>query len=136
MFINVRDYTTLSREPVANLESPVVGTSLTTATPLKNACEKKDPAALKRRHVGHLKVENGINAPFSRNDKGEGSSGLVPVFPIAVTVKQAANLIGTNDKHIRAAIYARELPVLRLGKSYHIAVSDLTEWFNRKKRTL
>jgi excisionase family DNA binding protein len=81
-------------------------------------------------------VENGINPSFSRKDKSNGSSSLAPIQPIAVTIKHAANLVGTNDKQIRAAIYARELPVLRLGKSYHIAVSDLMEWFNRKKCTL
>ena len=30
--------------------------------------------------------------------------------PIAVTVKQAARLLGTNDKQIRRGIHARELP--------------------------
>jgi excisionase family DNA binding protein len=57
-----------------------------------------------------------------------------PLQPIAVTVEQAARLIGTNDKQIRRAIYARELPAVRLGKSYSIAVADLTKWFERKKR--
>jgi excisionase family DNA binding protein len=54
--------------------------------------------------------------------------------PIAVTIEQAAKLIGTNDKQIRRAIYARELPAVRLGKSYSIAIVDLTRWFERKKR--
>jgi excisionase family DNA binding protein len=52
---------------------------------------------------------------------------------IAVTIKQAARLIGTNDKQIRRAIYAREIQVVRLGKSYSIAVADLKRWFDRKK---
>jgi excisionase family DNA binding protein len=56
--------------------------------------------------------------------------------PIAVTVKQAARLLGTNDKQIRRGIYARELPVVRFGNSYSIAVDDLRAWFNRKKRVL
>ena len=59
---------------------------------------------------------------------------LPPIQPIAVTIEQAAKLIGTNDKQIRRAIYARELPAVRLGKSYSIAISDLTKWFERKKR--
>ena len=54
--------------------------------------------------------------------------------PIAVTIEQAARLIGTNDNQIRRAIYARELPAVRLGKSYSIAIVDLTRWFERKKK--
>ena len=53
---------------------------------------------------------------------------------IAVTIEQAAKLIGTNDKQIRRAIYARELPAVRLGKSYSIAIADLTKWFEHKKK--
>jgi excisionase family DNA binding protein len=56
--------------------------------------------------------------------------------PIAVTVKQAARLLGTNDKQIRRAIHARELPVVRFGNSYSIAVDDLRALFNRKKGVL
>lgn len=55
---------------------------------------------------------------------------------IAVTVMEAAELVGTNDKQIRKAIYARELPVVRLGNSYLIAVEDLIRWFNSKKGKL
>ena len=58
---------------------------------------------------------------------------LAPIPPIAVTAKQAANLVGTNDKQIRRAIYAREIPVARLGKSYSPTVADLIRWFDRKK---
>jgi len=58
----------------------------------------------------------------------------LPIQPIAVTIEQAAKLIGTNDKQIRRAIYARELPAVRLGKSYSIAIADLTKWFERKKK--
>ena len=61
---------------------------------------------------------------------------LPPIQPIAVTIEQAARLIGTNDKQIRRAIYARELPAVRLGKSYSIAIADLTKWFERKKKFL
>lgn len=57
-----------------------------------------------------------------------------PVQAIAVTIEQAAKLIGTNDKQIRRAIYARELPAVRLGKSYSIALADLTKWFEHKKK--
>jgi excisionase family DNA binding protein len=56
--------------------------------------------------------------------------------PIAVTVKHAARLLGTNDKQIRRGIHARELPVVRFGNSYSIAVDDLRAWFNRKKGVL
>ena len=55
---------------------------------------------------------------------------------IAVTVKEAARLLSTNDKQIRWGIYARELPVVRFGNSYSIGVDDLRAWFNRKKATL
>jgi len=63
------------------------------------------------------------------------ASAQVPAIqPIAVTIEQAAKLIGTNDKQIRRAIYAHELPAVRLGKSYSIAIVDLTKWFERKKK--
>ena len=55
---------------------------------------------------------------------------------IAVTVKEAASLIETNPKQIRKALYARELPVVKLGNSYSIGVADLRKWFDEKKRTL
>jgi len=55
---------------------------------------------------------------------------------IAVTVKEAAILIGTNDKQIRKALYARKLPAARLGNAYVIGVEDLRKWFDGKKRTL
>jgi len=58
------------------------------------------------------------------------------IQPIAVTIEQAARLIGTNDKQIRRSIYARELQAVRLGKSYSIAIADLTKWFERKKKLL
>ena len=58
------------------------------------------------------------------------------VTPIAVTVKEAARLLGTNDKQIRRGIYARELPVVRFGNSYSIGLDDLRAWFNRKKGVL
>jgi excisionase family DNA binding protein len=61
---------------------------------------------------------------------------LRAIPPIAVTIEQAAKLIGTNDKQIRRAIYAHELPAVRLGKSYSIAVADLTRWFEGKKKFL
>lgn len=55
---------------------------------------------------------------------------------IAVTVKEAAILIGTNDKQIRKALHARELPAAKLGNAYSIGVADLRKWFDGKKRTL
>ncbi len=55
---------------------------------------------------------------------------------IAVTVKEAATLIGTNTKQIRKAMYARELPAARLGNSYAIGVEDLRRWFDSKKKLL
>ena len=55
---------------------------------------------------------------------------------IAVSVKEAAKLLATNDKQIRRGIYARELPVVRFGNSYSIAVEDLMRWLSSKERTL
>jgi len=63
-----------------------------------------------------------------------GVAQVPPIQQIAVTIGEAAKLIGTNDKQIRRAIYARELPAVRLGKSYSIAIADLRSWFERKKR--
>jgi len=63
-----------------------------------------------------------------------GVAQVPPVQQIAVTIDEAAKLVGTNDKQIRRAIYARELPAVRLGKSYSIAIADLKTWFERKKR--
>jgi len=55
---------------------------------------------------------------------------------IAVTVKEAAELVGTNQKQIRRALYRRELQAAKLGKSYSIAVEDLRKWFDSKKGIL
>ncbi len=73
-------------------------------------------------------------SPAAGHPDSVRSKGLAP--PIAVTVKQAARLLGTNDKQIRRGIHARELPVVRFGNSYSIAVDDLRTWFNRKKGVL
>ena len=75
------------------------------------------------------------SAPEGRDESRSGSPEQA-LTPIAVTVKQAARLLGTNDKQIRRGIYARELPVVRFGNSYSIAVDDLKAWFNRKKGVL
>lgn len=66
---------------------------------------------------------------------GKRMSNVAP-NRIAVTVKEAARLLSTNDKQIRRGIHARELPVVRFGNSYSIGVDDLRAWFNRKKATL
>ena len=77
--------------------------------------------------------ESAPQSPAAGNADSVRSKELTP---IAVTVKQAARLLGTNDKQIRRGIYARELPVVRFGNSYSIAVDDLRAWFNRKKGVL
>ncbi len=50
--------------------------------------------------------------------------------------KHGAPVISSSGSSgvIRRAIYARELPAVRLGKSYSIAIADLTKWFERKKK--
>ena len=78
--------------------------------------------------------ESDLQSPAAGHLDVHRSKELTP--PIAVTVKQAARLLGTNDKQIRRGIYARELPVVRFGNSYSIAVDDLKAWFNRKKGIL
>jgi excisionase family DNA binding protein len=78
--------------------------------------------------------ESAVPSPAEGHSDFVRSKELTP--PIAVTVKQAARLLGTNDKQIRRGIYARELPVVRFGNSYSIAVDDLKVWFNRKKGVL
>jgi hypothetical protein len=57
---------------------------------------------------------------------------------IAVRINEAAAMVSMDPNSIRRAIYARELPVVQHGrnKPYYIAVKDLIDWFNRKKRTL
>lgn len=55
---------------------------------------------------------------------------------IAVNIKEAAKLVGTNDKQIRRALYRRELQAAKLGKSYSIGVEDLRKWFDSKKTLL
>ena len=72
----------------------------------------------------------------SRTRGGSVSSKSPLLDRIAVTVKEAAILIGTSDKQIRKALYARELPAARLGKAYSIGVADLRKWFDGKKTTL
>jgi len=76
-----------------------------------------------------------MQEPSSRTSVVRDPS-IPSVSVIAVTVKQAARLLGTNDKQIRRGIYARELPVVRFGNSYSIAVDDLRAWFNGKKGVL
>jgi excisionase family DNA binding protein len=78
--------------------------------------------------------ESVVPSPTAGHPDFSRSKELTP--PIAVTVKQAARLLGTNDKQIRRGIYARELPVVKFGNSYSIAVDDLRAWFNRKKGVL
>jgi excisionase family DNA binding protein len=77
--------------------------------------------------------ESAVPSPAAGHPDSIRSKELTP---IAVTVKQAARLLGTNDKQIRRGIHARELPVVRFGNSYSIAVDDLRAWFNRKKGVL
>jgi hypothetical protein len=57
---------------------------------------------------------------------------------IAVRVEEAAELVSMHPNAIRKAIYAREIPAVQHGtnKPYYILVSDLIDWFNRKKKTL
>jgi hypothetical protein len=55
---------------------------------------------------------------------------------VAVTVKEATELLATNHKQIRRGMYARELPVVRFENSHSIGVDDLRAWFNRKKAIL
>ena len=84
--------------------------------------------------------ESAVPSPAAGHPDSIRSSPTGPheqaLTPIAVTVKRAAQLLGTNDKQIRRGIYARELPVVRFGNSYSIAVDDLRAWFNRKKGVL
>ena len=68
--------------------------------------------------------------------KGPASSKTPLLDRIAVTVREAAVLIGSSDKQIRKALYARELPAAKLGKAYSIGVDDLRKWFDEKKRTV
>jgi hypothetical protein len=58
------------------------------------------------------------------------------VTKIAVRVEEAAALLSMHVNAIRKAIYGRELPVFQHApnKPYYILVSDLVDWFNRKKR--
>lgn len=60
------------------------------------------------------------------------------VGKIAVRIEEAAEMLSMHANSIRRAIYARELPVVQHAgnKPYYISVSDLTDWFNRKKKTL
>jgi excisionase family DNA binding protein len=55
---------------------------------------------------------------------------------IAVTVKEAARLIGCPPSRIRTALYGRELRCAKMGNSYFIKVADLTAWFEGKLRKL
>ena len=71
-----------------------------------------------------------------KNERWIVSSKSPLLDRIAVTVKEAAILIGTNDKQIRKALHARELPAAKLGNAYSIGVADLRKWFDGKKRTL
>jgi hypothetical protein len=57
---------------------------------------------------------------------------------IAVRVEEAAALLSMHANAVRRAIYSRELMTVQHGrnKPHYILVSDLVDWFNRKKRVL
>jgi hypothetical protein len=63
---------------------------------------------------------------------------LSEVHKIAVRVEEAAELVSMHANAIRKAIYSRELMTVQHGKNkpHYILVSDLVDWFNRKKRVL
>jgi excisionase family DNA binding protein len=50
-----------------------------------------------------------------------------------MTVNEAAAWLRTNPKQVRKLIHHRELPAIRLGKSYVIDRLDLEAWWARKK---
>jgi excisionase family DNA binding protein len=103
---------------------------------LTNAANRKNKPVATRQGTANSAPETGTAQLFTeKNRKVELWKGA-SLPPIAVTIQQAAILVGTNDKQIRRAIYAREIPVARLGKSYSIAVADLIQWFDRRKAFL
>ena len=50
------------------------------------------------------------------------------------TQKEAAVKMRCSYWAIREACYVGELPYAKLGKSYSIRITDLREWFERKKK--
>jgi hypothetical protein len=60
------------------------------------------------------------------------------VTKIAVRVEEAAALLSMHRNAVRRAIYGRELATVQHGtnKPHYSLVSDLIDWFNRKKKTL
>jgi hypothetical protein len=89
------------------------------------------------RHMGEQRApweaRSEVRQDSIKNKRWIVSSKFALLDRIAVTVKEAAILIGTSDKQIRKAfLYARELPAARLGKANSIGVADLRRWFDGK----
>lgn len=91
---------------------------------------------MRKRREQDLLLTPKVGVMAHESEERTMSSRPPPLDRIAVTVKEAAILIGTCDSQIRKALYARELPAAKLGNAYAIGVEDLRKWFDGKKRTL
>jgi excisionase family DNA binding protein len=58
------------------------------------------------------------------------NSGMfkVEAQPIAVSVVQAAELLGIHERHIMAAVKSRELSTYQCGIAVRVLTSDLVDW--------
>ena len=48
-------------------------------------------------------------------------------------VKQAAVYLGRTEQSIQHLIFARELPVVRVGRRVHLHRTDLDDWIEKNK---
>ena len=56
-----------------------------------------------------------------------------PVQPVLLTVKDAAKYLGRSPQSIQHLIFARELPVVRVGRRVHLDRRDLDVWIEKNK---
>lgn len=50
------------------------------------------------------------------------------VRPVAVTMAEAAELVGISERQVRKLVSTNELPVLRVGRSVRVRVVDVERW--------
>lgn len=63
----------------------------------------------------------------------ERISHAAPIQPVLLSVKDAAVYLGRSEQSIQHLIFARELPVVRVGRRVHLDRRDLDLWIEKNK---
>lgn len=70
-------------------------------------------------------------APILRKEIAKLNRSVVQ--PMLLDVKQAAVYLGRTEQSIQHLIFARELPVVRVGRRVHLHRTDLDDWIEKNK---